>query len=90
MGNRTEPKPLAELLKRVPHDSICDYEDCDEDCTCGSAEMARRLRLLGERHTPEPDDPCDCGCRDGRMVCGCGWQLEWGPCPDAEILAGRV
>ena len=43
-------------------------------------EMARRLRLLDERHRPWREDSRYCDC-------GLGYE-EGGPCPDRRILDG--
>jgi hypothetical protein len=72
-----EPIPLQELLSGW---------DPEKTGSPVIVEMARRLRLLAERHQPIET------CR-GEVCRACSnedlksW-MPW-PCPDAEILAGR-
>ena len=69
------PKPLRELLQ------AWDVWHEDKDGPRVPDEMARRLRLLDERHQPIMDPEMGNG-----GFCNCG--QEW-PCPDRRILDGE-
>ena len=74
------PKPLKEL--------IAEWEIWQEgDSERVPEEMARRLRLLDERHQPYWCELCETTERHHHGLCG-GCFQGW-PCPDRRILDGE-